>query len=131
MPQANVLRVGLLIGGALAIHSIVQADPGQYRPAPLSGGREWEPAGEGGRVVGTLLGPEETGAETFGFRFVRVFRPLGTWSALLAGEVLACGPVRPPYRIRVPVVCGVLVVWWWLWVGVRSCFENCIVNASI
>lgn len=21
--------------------------------------------------------------------------------------------------------------WWWLWVGVRSCFENCIVNASI
>ena len=50
----------------------------------------------------------------------------------LVGGVVACGPVLtaiPHYARRVFFV-GV-VVWWWLWVGVRSCFENCIVDASI
>jgi hypothetical protein len=57
--QADVLRVGLLVGGALASHSVVQVGPGWYRLVLLCG--EWERRGWVGVVVGTLLGPEGTG----------------------------------------------------------------------
>jgi hypothetical protein len=85
---------------------------------------------------GTLLGPEGTGTG-FGVRCLQAFRlvPAG-----LVGAGRACGPFRPSYRAgRVLVV---LVVGWrgvLGWAGglvavvgcARSCFENCIVNASI
>jgi hypothetical protein len=69
-------------------------------------------------------------------------------SAGLVGGLGCCGLIWPLYRIvsvppagsssvRVLVAWvvgsggGGVVVWWWCGVGVRSCFENCIVNASI
>src|SRR3954451_11512488 len=127
MLQANVLRVGLLTSGALAIRSlrlVPDVSTARLRRVQENHHRN------GLEGPGTLLGPEETGTKTLCGSCVRVFRPLGICSAGLAGWVLACGLVRPPYRVLSPVL-RVVGCWWWLWVGVRSCFENCIVNASI
>jgi hypothetical protein len=135
MPQANVLRVGQLTSGALVIRFAWLVPGCEYcSPSAVGSGK---PSQEAAGVPVTLLGPEGTDTR---FRVCVVFRPLRIRSAGLVGWVRACGPVRPPYRIalfhcEVPVFVGVL--WWgWgglvvVWVGVRSCFENCIVNASI
>jgi hypothetical protein len=104
MLQANVLRVGLLTSGALAIRSlrlVPDVSTARLRRVQENHHRN------GLEGPGTLLGPEETDTKTLCGSCVRVFRPLGICSAGLAGWVLACGPVRPPYRIRCfPWVCA-------------------------
>jgi hypothetical protein len=124
--------VGLLTSGALAIHSTGLMPARLVPPGPPIWGVGSGNAGAGrAGVVSTLLGPEETGTGTFGFRIVLCPQPLRVCFAWSVERVRACGPVRPPYRIFSPGRCRVVGCWWWLRVGVRSCFENCIVNASI
>jgi hypothetical protein len=128
---------GLLISGALAIRFFLVDPRCEYCPSPSFGkgpgsGNPSDGVGRGG--WSTLLGPEETdtgfcsgvGCLQVAFEraspgwwggFGRTGRSgLHTASALLASGFSGAGGL------------GGLVV---VWVGVRSCFENCIVNASI
>jgi hypothetical protein len=80
------------------------------------------------------LGPEETDTRLFMLVLV-VFRSPSDARHLVGGAGLGvrAGPASIPHLSFLPWVFGVgvsggLVV---VWVGVRSCFENCIVNASI
>jgi hypothetical protein len=55
---------------------------------------------------------------------------LDLWSAWLVGRVGHAGLFLPSYRCGC-FVCGVVAGLVVVWGGVRSCFENCIVDASI
>jgi hypothetical protein len=126
MPQANVLRVGC----SLVEHWLFDSFwliPGVSTARVVCGFRK-----SIGRVSwrgsGTLLGPEETDTGLFGVGCLQVAFDR---ACLVGGFGWAYGPVLLPYH-----TCTLGFVWGSgglvvVWVGVRSCFENCIVNASI
>ena len=112
--------------------------PGQYRPDPIWSatadrqGLEGEPPESPmGMSVNTLLGPEETDVLSW---MLVVFRRLAFSSAGFGGWVrgVRAGLSAIPHRdlfescfSKGLLVVGGGVGWF------RSCFENCIVNASI
>jgi hypothetical protein len=99
MPQANVLRVGLLTSGALAIRFIWLVSKGVSTARRV----RWVQENHLGELVGwpvTLLGPEGTGTRIRFWCSLSSSR-FGLLLAWLVGGVRACGPVRPPYRIVV------------------------------
>src|SRR3954463_13753849 len=125
MLQANVLRVGLLTSGALAIRSlrlVPDVSTARLRRVQENHHRN------GSEGPGTLLGPEETDTKTLRGSCVRVFRRFGSFVHRVGGRGLGvrAGPASIPHQMfPVGLLRGVWC-WWWLWVGVRSCFENCI-----
>ena len=80
--------------------------------------------------AGTLLGPEETGTGALRASGFRLFGPLRILSAWLVDGVWADGLAGPLYRIS-SEVSGSDGFGGGCWLVSRSCFENCIVNASI
>jgi hypothetical protein len=135
MLQANVLRVGCsLVEHWLFDSSWLIPDASTAHLFGVGFRKSIGRMGWGGSS--TLLGPEETGTRAVlsGVGCLQVaFEPVSPW---LVGWVQACGPVLPSYRIRTLVFPELFLGWGWgglvvVWVGVRSCFENCIVNASI
>jgi hypothetical protein len=119
----------LLIGGALAIRFLWSVS--DVSTARLAG--SGKPSSERAGGPGTLLGPEGTGTRgpRVGLRFVRCLQAASAGSLSVWGGWLGvrAGPAAIP-RLS-GLLSGLVGCWWWLWVGVRSCFENCIVNASI
>jgi hypothetical protein len=109
MLRANVSQVGLLIGGALAIRFLWSVS--DVSTARLAG--SGKPSSERAGGPGTLLGPEGTGTRgpRVGLWLFVVFRPLRLAPFLFGGVGWACGPVRPPYRIR--CLRGLSAGFWW------------------
>jgi hypothetical protein len=118
MPQARVLRVGRLTSGALA-YRFLPSGLGSVGTACCCGFRKMGSGSGGGGWSHCWVLRERTPPGLPGFVGGRVCSclqaPWGLTFAGLAGGVLACGPVRPPYRIVFPVVRS----WgWFLGVGV-------------